>query len=416
LFTALSTLQVGAVIAGWAGAIVPAIATAGAALTGFVAFLTGTVGPALLAFFTGPVGWTVLAVAAVVAMAIAFREPIINFLIWIGENMASGFFQAWESVKAVTNVFAIWFNKAMAIMARTTWALVDTLLVQPLIFAFNEVIRKPVTLFAKWLTDQWIALTRAFDVHFIKPLVLAYNVTLRQPVENMATWVSTKWQSMAEAFNAYLVEPITEAWKTVTTFLPKAMKTAADAISGVWKKTIEGLRSFARGILNPIIDAVNQMLGGINDTIAAFNSLRGSDLPFAPVPSIPRFATGGYVTRPTLAMIGEGGEPEHVVPRSKVVSFSRAVLSGATGASALSGGTSMRRTSGGAAAMIRQGGAGSRNITLNTRVDKVVRQDGEDRVTLAQAQALASDAARQAVAQMDGNLKSPTYRQKLGIR
>ena len=66
--------------------------------------------------------------------------------------------------------------------------------------------------------------------------------------------------------------------------------------------------------------------------------------------------------------------------------------------------------------MIRQGGAGSRNITLNTRIDKVIRQDGEDRVTLAQAQALARDAARQAVAQMDGNLKSPTYRQKLGIR
>jgi hypothetical protein len=59
---------------------------------------------------------------------------------------------------------------------------------------------------------------------------------------------------------------------------------------------------------------------------------------------------------------------------------------------------------------------GQASITLNTRVDKVVRQDGEDRVTLAQAQTLASDAARQAVAQMDGNLKSPTYRQKLGIR
>ena len=67
--------------------------------------------------------------------------------------------------------------------------------------------------------------------------------------------------------------------------------------------------------------------------------------------------------------------------------------------------------------MVRQGVASGRgNITINTRVDRVIRQDGEDRVTLAQAQALASDAARQAVAQMDGNLKSPTYRQKLGIR
>lgn len=67
--------------------------------------------------------------------------------------------------------------------------------------------------------------------------------------------------------------------------------------------------------------------------------------------------------------------------------------------------------------MVRHGAPGtSGGITINTRVDKVVRQDGEDRVTLAQAQALASDAARQAVAQMDGNLRSITYRQKLGIR
>jgi hypothetical protein len=46
----------------------------------------------------------------------------------------------------------------------------------------------------------------------------------------------------------------------------------------------------------------------------------------------------------------------------------------------------------------------------------VIRQDGEDRVTLAQLQTAASDAARQAVAQMDRNMKSPTYRQRLGIR
>ena len=357
-----------------------------------------------------------LAVAAVVAMAIAFREPIINFLLWIGENMASGFAQAWDLVKNVTNMFGAWFNNAMVFIARTAWALIDTLLVQPFIFAFNEVIRKPVVLFAQWLVSKWKELIDAFNVYFIKPLVFAFDVVVRQPITRMATWVLEKWQEIAKAFTDYLVKPIIKAWETVTTFLPKAMQKAADAIGSVWRKTVEGLRSFARGILNPIIDAVNQMLGGINDTIAAFNSLKGSDLPFAPVPNIPRFATGGYVTRPTLAMIGEGGEPEHVVPRSKVVSFSRAILSGATGASALSGGTSMRRTSGGAAAMIRQGGGGSRNITLNTHVDKVIRQDDEDKVTFAQAQALALDAARQAVAQIDGKLSSISYRQKLGIR
>jgi phage-related protein len=342
LFTALSTLQVGAVIAGWAGAIVPAIATAGAALTGFVAFLTGTVGPALIAFFTGPVGWTVLAVAAVVAMAIAFREPIIAFLKWMGQTMKDGFDAAWKLVKDVTSTTVI--------------------------------------------------------------------------------WLEDKWKEIGEGFGNYVVKPITDAWNGLAQLLPDAMQTAADAVRSIWDGAVDGIRWAFNSVIGFVQDAVNNLISQMNELLGYFNRLMGGfaggrmQAGMIPEVDIPRFATGGYVTRPTLAMIGEGGEPEHVVPRSKVVSFSRAVLSGATGASALSGGASMRRTSGGAAAMIRQGGAGSRNITLNTRVDKVVRQDGEDRVTLAQAQTLASDAARQAVAQMDGNLKSPTYRQKLGIR
>ena len=35
-------------------------------------------------------------------------------------------------------------------------------------------------------------------------------------------------------------------------------------------------------------------------------------------PFIPNLASGGIVTRPTLAMIGEGGEPEAVIPLSKM--------------------------------------------------------------------------------------------------
>jgi hypothetical protein len=80
----LSGLQIGATIAGWAGAIGPAIAAISAAFTGFLTFLTGTLLPGLIAFFSGPIGWTVLAVAAVVAMAILFRKPLTDFAAWVG--------------------------------------------------------------------------------------------------------------------------------------------------------------------------------------------------------------------------------------------------------------------------------------------------------------------------------------------
>jgi hypothetical protein len=72
--------------------------------------------PGLLAFFSGPVGWTVLAVAAVVAMAIAFRKPLGDFLNWLwewGKPISNFWKNLWDgtvklarsAVEAVKSVF-----------------------------------------------------------------------------------------------------------------------------------------------------------------------------------------------------------------------------------------------------------------------------------------------------------------------
>lgn len=66
------------------------------AFTGLLTWLTGTFLPAIIAFFSGPAGWTVLAVAAVVAMAIAFRKPIGDFLAWAWKGFTEGFGKIWR--------------------------------------------------------------------------------------------------------------------------------------------------------------------------------------------------------------------------------------------------------------------------------------------------------------------------------
>lgn len=48
-------------------------------------------------------------------------------------------------------------------------------------------------------------------------------------------------------------------------------------------------------------------------------------------------AVGGYVTRPTPALIGEGGQGEYVVPESRAASFAMNYLMGARGAGAVDG-------------------------------------------------------------------------------
>ena len=97
----LAGLKIGATIAGWAALAGPAITAISAAFTGFLAFLTGTLLPGLIAFFSGPVGWTVLAVAAVVAMVVLFRKPLTDFVVWLGswgKPISQFFVNLWDGV------------------------------------------------------------------------------------------------------------------------------------------------------------------------------------------------------------------------------------------------------------------------------------------------------------------------------
>ena len=105
----IAGLKIGATIAGWAGAIGPAITAISAAFSGLLAFLTGTLLPGLIAFFSGPVGWTVLAVAAVVAMVVLFRKPLTDFATWLvswgkpigqffTDNVTTPISKAWQSM------------------------------------------------------------------------------------------------------------------------------------------------------------------------------------------------------------------------------------------------------------------------------------------------------------------------------
>jgi SLT domain-containing protein len=42
---------------------------------------------------------------------------------------------------------------------------------------------------------------------------------------------------------------------------------------------------------------------------------------------VPGLAEGARVSKPTLALIGEGGEPEYVVPQSKAIKFAHEMIS-----------------------------------------------------------------------------------------
>lgn len=83
--------------------------------------------------------------------------------------------------------------------------------------------------------------------------------------------------------------------------------------------------------------------------------------------SFKAFARGGVVKGPTLGLIGEGGEPEYIIPQSKAAGFAANFLSGKRGASAIPG--------------FAEGGyVGPINITTGP----VMQQDGKNYVTTEQ--------------------------------
>jgi TP901 family phage tail tape measure protein len=364
----LAGVSLGAVVAGWLGAVVPALAGLIAAFKGF--------GLAVLAIFTGPVGWTVLAIAAVVGMAIAFREPIMNFFSWLGGAIGNGLnalwqwgepirqFWAgvWESIKGFATGYFTWLAGIVSWGLQAVFAIVYQLLVQP-----------------------WVNL---------------WNNVLREPVTSMLAWLENIWNGVSQTFVDRVAKPIGDAWNAVIEALPKAMQAAAEFVEGVWTGLVESVKGVVRGMLQFIANAINNVAGMVNRLIAAFNALPGPNIPFVPTFSVPEFAQGGVVNRKTLAMVGEGGEREYIVPESKMAAASSRFLGGARGADVIPSGSG-----GGAPAQ------GQQTPVINITTGPVMEFDGRRFATIEDLQS----AARQTATQIYATLRTPAGRRAIGV-
>jgi TP901 family phage tail tape measure protein len=363
----LAGVSLGAVVAGWVTAALPALAGLIAAFKGF--------GLAVLAIFTGPVGWTVLAIAAVVGMAIAFREPIMNFFSWLvgaignglnalwqwGEPIRQFWAGVWESIKGFATGYFTWLAGIVSWGLQAVFAIVYQLLVQP-----------------------WVNL---------------WNNVLREPVTSMLTWLQGIWNGVSQAFVDRVAKPIGAAWNAVIEALPKAMQAAAEFVQRVWTGLAESVKGVVRGMLQFIANAINNVAGMVNRLIAAFNALPGPNIPFVPTFSVPAFAQGGVVNRKTLAMVGEGGEREYIVPESKMAAASSRFLGGARGADVIPSGSG-----GGAPAQ------GQQTPVINITTGPVMEFDGKRYVRIEDF----DRGLRQVADGVIGRLRTPAARIALG--
>jgi len=335
----LSGLQLGTTIGGWLGIVGPTVTGIATALTGLLAWIGGTLIPGLVAFFSGPVGWTVLAVAAVVAMVVLFKEPIMQFLGWLGERVGAAF-------NFVTDIAKTAFQVLYAI----AWQI------------------------------------------WVQPWINLWNVVLREPATNALTWLQGVWTGFIKFFNGFVIQPIGKAWNGLMDMLRNAMTAIAEFFPRLWNGAINAVRNVINGFLGAIVNTINGIIANVDRLIDAFNKLPGPDIPLVPTLSVPRFATGGYVTGPTLGLIGEGGQPEYVIPADQMANVSASYMAGARGAAVL------------------QGGGGAPQITIQT--GPVMQLDGRQYVTVEDLQRTAQQVAEGVI----GRLRTPAARLALGMR
>ena len=124
-----------------------------------------------------------------------------------------------------------------------------------------------------------------------------------------------------------------EGTKTAQQVFEDFLKTMGDILIQ------EGTRMIAMYIAIGIAKAFAGLggKGGGAETDTAFME-RTANLDLVGDVKLPGFASGGFVTRPTTAMVGEGGEPEYVIPASKMRGAMNRYAAGARGSAVIPSG------------------------------------------------------------------------------
>ena len=303
IFTALAGIVplltgIPALIAGWAGAIGPLVAG------------LGTLGQILVGVFSGPVGWVALAAAAGVAIY-AFRDQIGQAFQAIG-----------QTISTVAGAFKSVFIDPIIALGQQ--------LIQFFTNSWNQlgqILQAPFQQGIEWLNANFIEPFLGFGqqvIDFYSNTWTGIFEFLKQPFEQ-------GWQFIQENFIAPVQQAITQAIE----FIKTGWSGLQEIITAPFTAAIGTIRAAFNGIITLIENGINGAVKGINALIAGANRVPGVNIPAVSEVKLPRFAEGGVVTGPTMALVGEGGEPEYIVPQSKAGKFAANWMAGVRGPAAI---------------------------------------------------------------------------------
>lgn len=303
---------------GFAAIAIPvaAIAVPLGAVMGALAGLAPIITP-IIALLTGPVG-IVLAIGAVIAIAWQFRDQISEAFM----NAADAVGKFFGDIAAIPGTFYDTFVQPVIDAAGqlVTWFGEGFM-------AVFDFIKQPFDQALQWLNENFVQPVVAFGQQVIDWYVNTWIQIfdfIKQPFEQAWQWIQENFIGVLQNAFQQSVEFIKNAWANMK-----------DIISSPFVAAVNIVKGALNGIMAAIEGGINGAVAGINNLIAAANRVPGVNIPQASPVQLPRFAEGGVVSGPTIAMVGEGGEPEYIVPQSKASGFAANWIAGKRGASAI---------------------------------------------------------------------------------
>lgn len=170
---------------------------------------------------------------------------------------------------------------------------------------------------------------------------------IRAAIDAVGTFLQEKVPFLGAIFTGW-GQSISDAIENIKAVFSNIIEFIENVFSGNWSAAWENIVNIfgnlfgaivnlAKAPINGVISAINWVLSKINGISVTIPDwvpgVGGKTLGFN-IPTIPALAAGGIATAPTLAEIGEGGEPEAVLPLSKLA----AMLDGWTKKPKLEGG------------------------------------------------------------------------------
>lgn len=235
-------------------------------------------------------GLTILAIiflpfALLLGVVFLFKDQIIGFFTEIGQAISIVFTAIFNTI---SSIFTAAFNFIVAI--------------------FTPIVEFYILVF----TAAWNAIASIFGI--------------------IGTWFADRWNEVVAVFSVvgqFFASVFATAWNNIKTifgavggFFRGIFDTITGIFGGVGTAIGDTIGSAFRNVINDVlkfaVNMINGFIKAINVAIDIINNIPGVKIPVLGKLPIPQLAAGGIISSATLALVGEGREPEAVIPLSKL--------------------------------------------------------------------------------------------------